>query len=222
MIQKLKDCCLVFDFDSTFVKLEALDELANIALKDNPNREAVCKEINQITNLGMEGKISFAESLSSRLSLFTISQNHIQKVVTLLKQNISDSIVKHQDFFKNNADNIYIISGGFTECIAPVLTSFGLLENHIFANSFVINNQEVTGVDEKNLLLQPQGKVKVIKNIGLTNKIYVVGDGYTDYQIKEEGVADKFFAFCENVSRPSVNAKADFVVNSFDEILEEL
>jgi D-3-phosphoglycerate dehydrogenase len=47
----------------------------------------------------------------------------------------------------------------------------------------------------------------------------VIGDGYTDYEIKASGLANKFYAFTENVSRPSVTAQADHIAPSLDEIL---
>jgi D-3-phosphoglycerate dehydrogenase len=47
----------------------------------------------------------------------------------------------------------------------------------------------------------------------------MIGDGYTDYEVKEAGKANKFYAFVENVRREKIVKKADKVVESFDEIL---
>ena len=33
----------IIDFDSTFIKTEALEQLAQISLKNNPNNEAIIK-----------------------------------------------------------------------------------------------------------------------------------------------------------------------------------
>ena len=52
-----------------------------------------------------------------------------------------------------------------------------------------------------------------------TANVYVIGDGYTDYQIKEAGLADKFIAFTENAKRQNVIEKADYVAENFDEFL---
>ncbi|HPW63926.1 MAG TPA: phosphoglycerate dehydrogenase, partial [Cyclobacteriaceae bacterium] len=49
--------------------------------------------------------------------------------------------------------------------------------------------------------------------------VYVIGDGYTDYEIKHAGLANKFFAFTENVEREKVLSKADHVAPSLDEFL---
>jgi D-3-phosphoglycerate dehydrogenase len=51
--------------------------------------------------------------------------------------------------------------------------------------------------------------------------LIVVGDGYTDYQIKEAGAADKFYCFAEIIERPSIREKANKVVYGIDEVLAE-
>ena len=57
---------LIIDYDSTFIKLESLDELSKNSKNFN---KKIHKEIIKITELGMEGKISFSESLEKRLKL---------------------------------------------------------------------------------------------------------------------------------------------------------
>ncbi len=47
----------------------------------------------------------------------------------------------------------------------------------------------------------------------------MIGDGYTDYEIKAAGLANKFYAFTENVERDQVTEKADHITPSFDEFL---
>lgn len=68
---------LVIDFDSTIIEVETLEELAEEALRDNKNKEEILKQISKITNQGMEGKISFTDSLQKRLSLFDLNQKII-------------------------------------------------------------------------------------------------------------------------------------------------
>jgi D-3-phosphoglycerate dehydrogenase len=58
-----------------------------------------------------------------------------------------------------------------------------------------------------------------MKELNLQGEVFVIGDGYTDYQIREAGLASKFFAFTENVSRTNVTEKADHIAPSFDEVL---
>ena len=59
----------IIDFDSTFIKVESLDELLEIS---EPGNKLKIDEVKKITNEGMEGKISFSESLSRRINLFCL------------------------------------------------------------------------------------------------------------------------------------------------------
>lgn len=213
-------CSLVIDFDSTFVKLEALEELAEIALQDNPQKEQIVEEIKKITDLGMEGKITFPQSLGRRLKLFSSEDRHVQLLIEKLKKNISDSVVACKDFFLENADNIYIISGGFEDFIYPVVEEYGIKKDHILANKFVFDEEgKVVGIDEDRPLAQEGGKAKAVKLMELGQPVCVVGDGWTDYEIKQAGCADIFCAFCENVKRDVVVESADHVFGSFHDVV---
>ncbi|MBI2021275.1 phosphoglycerate dehydrogenase [Candidatus Daviesbacteria bacterium] len=213
----------IIDFDSTLVSVEALDELANIALAKEAEKVQVVEQIRKITALGMEGKITFPQSLKKRLKLFKLKKEHLDQLVKLLKQNITTSVKRNINFFKSNSTNIYIISGGFREYIVPVVSEIlGLNSSQVLANNFIVdrNSNSIT-LDTTNLLAQENGKVKAVQSLNLDGEIIVIGDGFTDYQIKEVGNADYFYAFVENVHRPSVTAKADRVLASFDDIYEK-
>lgn len=211
----------LIDFDSTFIKLEIVEEIAKISLHNNPKKEEILQEIVSICNAGMEGVITFDESLSRRLSLLKMKRKDLPQVVEVLKEYIAPSIIKNKEFFEKNREHIYIISGAFKECILPITSPFGIPESHILANSFIFDgNDDVMGTDPNNPLSYSHGKVKIVQSLKLKGKIIVLGDGYTDYEIKKEGAADVFVAFTENVKRESVISKADYVVNSFDEFLK--
>lgn len=221
--QLIKKPIFIIDFDSTFITVEALDELATIALATNPDREKLLKQIEDITKQGMEGKIDFATSLHKRLSLFSPTKHDIEKVVELFQTKITPSMLRNKAFFTTYAQNIYIISGGFIEYIAPTVKPFGILQSHILANSFTFDRHDkVTGYDIHNPLAQKGGKAKAVASLKLKGDIYVIGDGYTDYEIKQQDYATKFFAFTENINRKTVTEKADAVIHSFDELLYEL
>ena len=124
----------VIDFDSTFTKVEAFDVLADISLSDHPDQEKIKQQIVDITNLGMNGEISFRESLEKRLTLLAPHRNHLPALVTLLKSKVSESFKRNKDFFSTYQDNIYIISNGFREFIEPVVTEFGIKPENISMN----------------------------------------------------------------------------------------
>lgn len=210
----------VIDFDSTFTKVEAFDLLAEISLKDNANRNEIIKQIKEITHQGMDGTITFRDSLEKRIELLNTKQSHLPLLVNRLKENVSASFIRNKDFFKEHADYIYIISNGFKEFIAPIVTEFGIKVDNILANEFSFDDDgNVIGFDEENPLSSNNGKVEQLKKLNLEGDIYVIGDGYTDYEIKHAGLANKFYAFTENVKRENILTRADHIAPSLDEFL---
>ncbi len=210
----------VFDFDSTLTSVEGLDVLAEISLRNNPDRDNVIKKIQEITDLGIDGDISFSDSLSSRIALLKANKSQLSELVDLLKTKLSESVKANKEFFTKYSDRIYVISCGFKEFIEPVVAELKIKPERIFANTFEFDkNGLITGFDETNPLSQHNGKVNCLKSSGIQGEIQIIGDGYSDYVMKREGVADKFFAYTENVSRKKATDHADYVVASLDEFL---
>lgn len=210
----------VIDFDSTFTKVEAFDLLADISLRDHPDQEKIKKEIINITNQGMNGSLSFRESLEQRLDLLKPNRTHLSQLAARLKDMVSESFKRNREFFTQYADNIYIISNGFHAFIDPVVTEFGIRLENILANRFHFDDKgNVIGFDKENPLSKNGGKVEQLARLNLQGDIYVIGDGYTDYEIKHAGLANKFYAFTENVERENIIDKADHITPSLDEFL---
>ncbi|MGD9328641.1 MAG: phosphoglycerate dehydrogenase [Cyclobacteriaceae bacterium] len=210
----------VIDFDSTFIKSETFDLLGQYSLADQPDAKEKLKKIHQITDEAMEGNMDFSESLSSRIALLDASKDHFGPLIEEIKGDISPSFSRNRQFFINYSDQIYIISNGFREIIVPVVQDFGIPEKNIFANTFTYSNDgNITGFDRNNILSKDNGKVELLKSLNLKGDIYVIGDGYSDYQIKKAGLANTFYAFTENVERNSIVEKADHIAPSLDEIL---
>ncbi len=210
----------LIDFDSTFVQVESLETLASIALENVRDKQAILKKLSILTKRGMDGSMSYEQSLIERFRLFQATRDNVQTLVKVLKKNITASIVRNKEFFKKNKENIYIISGGFKEYIDPLFIPYGIPSNHILANTFRFNKKnQIIGFDDTNILSKTGGKVLQIKKLNLKGKKYIIGDGYTDYEVKKAGLADKFFVFCENIKRDKIAQKADHTLPNFDEFL---
>jgi D-3-phosphoglycerate dehydrogenase len=211
---------IIIDFDSTFTKVEGLDELAAIALNGHPERDSIVQQITDLTNKGMNGEMSFAQGLRERISLLKANISHIDELVAFLKTKVSDSFLRNKQFLTENTDQIFIVSSGFKEFIVPVATGLGIRADHVFANEFRFDaNGNITGIDEDNVLSMDGGKIKLLSSLNLDGEIYAIGDGYTDYELKASGLASRFYAFTENVERPRVTAVADHIATSFDDFL---
>ncbi|MCU0341250.1 MAG: phosphoglycerate dehydrogenase [Spirosomaceae bacterium] len=220
MTDTLEQTYYVIDFDSTFTKVEGLDELAHIALAGNPQRENIVQQIRDLTDKGMNGEMPFAEGLRHRIELLQANRAHIDDLVEFLRTKVSDSFARNRAFLNEFADNILIVSSGFKEFIVPIVTELGIKEENVYANTFVFDDEgNVVGVDESNVLSKDKGKVKLLQALQLEGDVYAIGDGYTDYELKAAGLANRFYAFTENVERERVMGVADHVVPSLDEFL---
>ena len=210
----------VFDFDSTLTKVEALDVLAERTLQGNPNKHAILAEIQEITNLGIDGDISFTESLEKRLALIKANKSDLAGLIKELRQEISKSIASNKDFFEKFADDIYVISCGFKEFIDPIVAEYNIPADRVYANTFKFAaDGAIIGFDEKNVLSQHNGKIDCLKQMNLKGEVQVIGDGYSDYVMRQAGIADTFFAYTENVHRNKAADNADYITPNLDEFL---
>ena len=210
----------VFDFDSTLTRVEALDILAELTLDNNVKREEILKEIQHITNLGIDGDISFTESLERRIRLLKAHKDHLEPLVEELRQKISKSIETNKEFFEKFTEDIYVISCGFKEFIDPIVAEYNIPSDRVYANTFRFNSEGyIVGFDEENPLASHNGKIECLRQLDLDGEVHVIGDGYSDYVMREAGIADKFYAYTENVHRNKAADNADHITPNLDEFL---
>jgi D-3-phosphoglycerate dehydrogenase len=74
---------LIIDFDSTFIQDETLDEIANLVADNNQK-----KEIKNITNQAMEGKIDFGQALKKRVEMLKIHKRDIENIIKILEKRV--------------------------------------------------------------------------------------------------------------------------------------
>jgi D-3-phosphoglycerate dehydrogenase / 2-oxoglutarate reductase len=210
----------IIDFDSTLVTCESLDELARLSLATHDNKQAIMQEVESLTSRGMAGEIAFYDSLQARLELFAATRTDIRDLVADLKTKVSPSALKSRGWFKENWTSIYIVSGGFEEYIIPIAELLDIPPSHVHANRFIFDGDQIVGFDAMRQTSQPGGKAKQVAALKLPRPIIAIGDGFTDYEIKEAGYANEFWAFTETTDRAQVTKKADRIVSSFSEVLD--
>jgi D-3-phosphoglycerate dehydrogenase len=141
-------------------------------------------------------------------------------LVSELRQKISKSIESNKDFFHNYSEDIYVISCGFKEFIDPIVKEYDIPSSRVYANTFKFDAEGfIIGFDEANVLASHNGKIECLRSLKLEGEVQVIGDGYSDYVMREAGIADKFFAYTENISREKATRKADHVTPNLDEFL---
>ncbi|MBT8235644.1 MAG: phosphoglycerate dehydrogenase, partial [Bacteroidia bacterium] len=137
-----------------------------------------------------------------------------------LQQKISKSISSNREFFEKFTDDIYVISCGFKEFIDPIVAEYNIPSDRVYANTFKFNKEGyIVGFDEENPLASHNGKIECLRRLDLDGEVQVIGDGYSDYVMREAGIAHKFFAYTENVHRVKAADKADHVTPNLDEFL---
>ena len=216
----LENKILIIDFDSTFIKVETLDELAKLILKNDPEKESKIHKITEITNSAMVGEIDFQTALVKRLDILSLTKQDIIEVTNIISTLISHSFKRNKEFIKSISQNIWIVSGGFKDVIDPIVMDYGIKSNRVLANTFLYKNQSVIGCDENNDLFKDKGKIIAIEKQYISGKKFMVGDGYTDYEVFKSGTADHFICFTENLLREKVSQLAIHHANTFEELIK--
>jgi D-3-phosphoglycerate dehydrogenase len=210
---------LIFDFDSTLVDFETLELLAELSLADTPDAAERRARVAELTDRAMAGEIGFAEALKERLSLLPITREHVQAAAARATSRLAPSVARNLETLRRHADRLVVVSGGFREVIAPVADLLGVPADRVLANDLTYDGAgRVTGV-LPNPILQRQGKAAAIRALNLTGPVVMIGDGWTDAEVKQAGAADRFVAFTEIVRRDRVVAAADLEAATLDEVL---
>ncbi|MDP3801084.1 MAG: phosphoglycerate dehydrogenase [Brevundimonas sp.] len=210
----------VFDFDSTLVRIETLEALADIALAGAADAAAVRAEVAALTDQAMTGDLPFGEALRRRLALLPLTRGHVAELAARILDEGTPSVRRNLRFFRENADRIVILSGGFREIIAPLAAHLHIPPERVLCNDLIYDAEgRVAGVDAANPLSEAGGKPAVIRALDLPGPVVMVGDGWTDAEVKLDGAADRFYAFTEVVRRERVVAAADAEAPSMDEFL---
>ncbi|MBV6647784.1 MAG: phosphoglycerate dehydrogenase [Cyclobacteriaceae bacterium] len=210
----------IIDFDSTFTQVEALDVLGEISLRNSNDRVKALDKIKDVTDRSMDGELSFRQSLEERIKILKAHRSHLPELITNLKGRVSISFKRNKEFIGKYRDQFYILSNGFKDFIVPIVEEYGIKPENVFANEFVYDDQgNIVGFDRNNVLSANNGKPKQIEKLKLDGEVHVLGDGFNDYEIKKAGMADKFYAFTENVRREKVIKEADHEAPNLDEVL---
>jgi len=210
----------IFDFDSTLVRVEALDELADIALVGDADHAQKLQRIREITQLGMEGSMSIEESLRMRLQLLAIRQEMLPPLVARLRQSFTASVWRGRERLATMRDHVWVVSSGFHEWIEPTIETLGLRADHVLANRLRSREDGVMEMDPTSTCAVDAGKALVIERCNLPRPRMMIGDGMTDWRVREHGACEKFICFTEVVRRDAVVARADAVASTLEQVLE--
>lgn len=210
-MEKVKVDTIIFDFDSTILRGELLEILAEIKLEGHPLKRILMERIKDITNQGMSGQISFYESLSRRLQLLNLDEATITRAMPIITNLVNTEYLELLP--KISDKKVYIISGGYSNILHQMSDQLQISQQDIFAIKLNFSQGVFSNLDPSEPLIQSDGKAIVAKNIKNKGKTLMVGDGMTDYQVKLSGASDYFVAYKGIVERQEVCQSADFVID---------
>ncbi len=218
---------IFFDFDSTVVTKESLDEVIASALADHPNKAAMTAQVEDITNQGMNGELDFKASVEARLAVCPLNRGHFEAVGEALKNHLTPGMAELFSWLSDRDWDIYIVRGGMWPSVWPVAEGLGLDQAHVFANGLRWDEEgNAEGPDPSNLLHTNYGKTPVIEWLADTRDLplplVLVGDGSNDLAAFKAGAIDHFIGFGGNVVRAKVQAEASAFVHSVSELQAKL
>lgn len=195
-----------FDFDSTVITKESFDEIILHRLSSHENKEKLKKQIELITNQGMEGSIPFTESLRQRFEVVPLTKNDFTDMGNELTKYITEGFRELFKYLKDINIKIYIVSGGFEDSVLPTAKLLGVTPDNVFCNTC---NYDSLGnaleIEKDNPCYTNDGKAPVITHIkkihNLTESTCMIGDGSNDLNAYASNTVEYFCGFTGNVAR---------------------
>lgn len=212
---------IVFDVDSTLLKVESLDFAVEHALAQAPDGGERTARLKALTDQGMSGKLDFRRSLEERLAIAGLTRTAVETAREILRSQLTDGMADLIERLRSRGNDVAAVSGGFQDLIEPALIDLGFDKGEMRANRFVFDGDAVTGFDRQNPLSRSGGKAPVVASLKtLTGKplAIMIGDGMTDYEAFEKGAADSFIGFGGVTERAPVRAKAPAFADSVDDL----
>ncbi|MBD5208861.1 MAG: phosphoserine phosphatase SerB [Bacteroidales bacterium] len=188
---------ICFDMDSTLIRTEVIDELAD--------RAGVGEEVRKITESAMRGEIDFQESFRRRVALLKgLDVSVMEDIARNLP--LTEGLERMMTVLKRSGYKTAILSGGFTYFGNYLKQKFGF--DYVYANDLEVGEDGkltgrylgdiVDGKRKKELLRL----IAQVENIDIAQTI-AVGDGANDLpMLSEAGLGIAFHA------KPKVKAEA--------------
>ena len=212
---------IVFDVDSTLLKVESLDFAVEHALSTADDGAERTAQLKALTDQGMAGQLDFRTSLEKRLAIAGLTRPAVEHAREQLRAHLTDGMADQLSGLRKRGNDVAAVSGGFADLVEPALFDLGFANGEIRANRFVFDGDSVTGFDRQNPLSRSGGKAPVVASLKtLFGKplAIMVGDGMTDYEAFDKGAADSFIGFGGVASREPVRLKAPAFANSVAEL----
>jgi phosphoserine phosphatase len=197
---------VVMDVDSTFVKGEFIDELADLV--------GVKEQVAQITARAMRGELDFKAALAERVKLLEgLSMDRARELAE--RSELTPGAERFVKILKSLGFRVGLVSGGFDFFVEPLKQRFGL--DFAFYNEIEAQNGVLTG-RVKGSVVDGERKAQVLRDMA---KVYgcrmeqtvAIGDGANDMlMLKAAGLGIAFRA------KPKLQEVADMSLNHHERL----
>jgi phosphoserine phosphatase len=202
---------IVFDVDSTLSGIEGIDWLAS---RRGAEVEAWSASL---TERAMNGKIPIEAVYGERMKTVRPDRAEIEELGQIYIDRIAPGAREVFTELRANEIETVMVSGGLREAILPLAKELGVDERRVYAVSIYFDaDGQYAGFEEQSPMTRQHGKRITVRDMGLRGPILAVGDGMTDSEIKP--VVDGFAAFTGFTRRDPVIQRADFIIESFDQL----
>lgn len=207
---------LIFDFDSTLISCESLEEMLRPKLEENPKK---WEELQQITREAMAGRLAFRKALLRRLQIAAPTRQEVEAFAKCVPQFFTKGMASLIEELRKAEVSLWVISGGLRLALVPACCQLGIFEENICAvepiwasdGSFRALSQEDLFADSK--VAGARGLVS-----SWSSPVVAVGDGMTDYALFEQGLVQHFIIYTEHVQRAAVLATGAPCANNVSEL----
>jgi phosphoserine phosphatase len=196
---------LLADMDSTMIRQECIDELADMA--------GVGAHVAAITARAMNGELDFEAALLERVALLKGLDAAVIAQVMAERISFMPGGAALIATMKANGGHAALVSGGFTAFTEQVAAALGFDEHR--ANTLLIEGNRLTG-DVARPILGRQAKIEALEQItarlGIAEAdVIAVGDGANDL-----GMLGRAGTGVALHAKPSVSAQCDVRINHGD------
>jgi phosphoserine phosphatase len=190
------------DFDSTIVSCESLEEILRPRLRGRPD---LVREIRRVTDLGMAGRIPFAESLARRLAVAEPTRDDVRRFGAAAHRRLTRGMARLHADLRRRRVAVSWVSGALREAALPLARRLGVPARRVHGV------RARWGRDGRFLGLSARDPFAVSKALGIRRIAAAwsrprvgVGDGATDLELWRRGSVDRFVAFTEHARRDAV------------------
>lgn len=200
---------IIFDLDSTLVKLEGLDWLAERAGKGDKLRPLTVKSMN--------GKLDFHKAMIVKMLAISPSYQDLVELGRKYCESLVEDVRGVIDALHYLGKQVWLLTGNFQPAVGILGKFLGISDKRIICNKIIFDkNGNYIGFNDKSPLAYNGGKARMIKEMfggrRGRKRIVFVGDGLTDLEASH--TVDLFIGYGGVIKRDYVKRNSDFYIDS--------